>query len=446
MAASEHFVSQTRRHFHHKRRTDFLSFLFVPTHEQLPATLIEQSPEDMSDSRNRLSPTASPVPGSEEAAPHQVVVGRASSSATNNGRGAEGAKKPPDFLHAFSGFLQKVKHAFERPVQTSRAGGPERSRSTRGRGVTAIRTDNFDNDLLNALEDADGKIDPQTALAMQYMKDETIEGGFNEADVETEDDDASRRTSKFSVNSELDDDDDASTWYDDDDEALLERVADLEKLCPDTWNVHIDEATSEPFFYNPTSGECVWSLDEVEELERAGLQMPGIGQSMDDIDPSRMKHDCALLIVNMQRDFFSKATNNGGVEPTSEEEAESIPGGVFESSDFSSPIDDFQGEQALLSALQKLTKLPFRKIVHCKLVRPPYHCSFRSCNPGTSFRDELRVNGVGTDERHVNVVPPHCVEGSPGAEFVPEIQVRNNHVVTRSLRNKWRLAIMCFRT
>ena len=374
---------------------------------------------------------------SEEAAPHQTVSTRTSrTNSKSNGRGAADDKKPPDFLHAFSGFLQKVKHAFERPVQTSRAGGPERSRSTRG--VTAIRTDNFDSDLLNALEGADGKIDPQTALAMRYMKDETIEGGFNQEDVGT-DDDESGRASKFSVDDDDsafykdddDDDDDASTWNNgDDDEALLERVAALEKLCPDTWNVHIDESTSEPFFYNPTSGECVWSLDEVEELECADLQMPGIGQSMDDIDPSRMKRDCALLVVNIQRDFFSKVSNNGGVEPASEE-AESIPGGVFASSDFGSPIDDFQGEQALLSALQKLTKLPFRKIVHCQLVRPPYHCSFRSCNPGASFRDELRVNGVGTDERHVNVVPPHCVEGSPGAEFMPEIHVRNTLDITR---------------
>jgi nicotinamidase/pyrazinamidase len=232
--------------------------------------------------------------------------------------------------------------------------------------------------------------------------------------------------------------------------------------------VCVDESSSMPFFYNETTGGCVWSLSEVLHLEgiedhggsdgssssSAGGQVGGkeAGNGVgDEAQPSlpgggegergglrgsppdvaHMKQDCALFVVCMQRDFFSKATNNHGVEPLSAEKAAEVPGGAFYTPDFRFPIDDLAGEQALIEGVRKLMGLPFRHVVHCHLQRPRYHCSFRTCNPGAAYLDERHLQGISSDERYVNVLPPHCVEGTAGAEVVPGVEIRPRDLVVQ---------------
>jgi len=349
------------------------------------------------------------------------------SQATSDNNGAQGKK--PDFLGAFTGFFRKVKRAFERPTDTSRATSKPHM-VLGGSSAAAVRSD-INTDLVDAFAGRDGFIDAETALAMQYMNNDTLTGGVSS--TLDEDSDTERSDGAWSDNSE-----DLAT---EEEMALIEQeeqaelLAKMQQECPEGWQIHVDEASGEPFYYNPTSGECVWSLEEVMALEKGALLTRSSRSMLDPEDITKMKRDCALLVVNMQRDFFSKATNSEGATSRStfaSSAPSSVPGGVFGAEDFDSPIDDKSGENALIVAIQKLMKLPFKKVVHCTVVRPPYHCSFRTCNPGCQYKEELSVDGVGTDERFVNVVPPYCVEGSVGAEIIPQIEVAKEHLVFES--------------
>jgi len=61
------------------------------------------------------------------------------------------------------------------------------------------------------------------------------------------------------------------------------------------------------------------------------------------------------------------------------------------------------------------------------MVWVPLECTmFASSHPGASVMDEIHVPGAG----FVVMMPDHCVQGSPGAEFSPNLTRCAWHGVT----------------
>jgi nicotinamidase/pyrazinamidase len=91
----------------------------------------------------------------------------------------------------------------------------------------------------------------------------------------------------------------------------------------------------------------------------------------------------ALLVVDAQKGFTSLCP------------AElPVPGGV-----------------EIVPAVNRLLELPWARIDASQDWHPPDHCSFRG--------------------RRDNLYPPHCVRGTPGAEFLPGLHTDRFHVVWR---------------
>src|SRR5262245_37770325 len=69
------------------------------------------------------------------------------------------------------------------------------------------------------------------------------------------------------------------------------------------------------------------------------------------------------------------------------------------------------GGVAILPAVNRLMAMPWRRIDASQDWHPPDHCSFHG------QRD--------------NLYPPHCVAGTPGAEFLPGLDTHRFHAVWR---------------
>ena len=69
------------------------------------------------------------------------------------------------------------------------------------------------------------------------------------------------------------------------------------------------------------------------------------------------------------------------------------------------------GGVEIVPAVNRLLALPWRRIDASQDWHPPDHCSFLG--------------------RRDNLYPPHCVAGTPGAEFVPGLDTRRFHAVWR---------------
>jgi nicotinamidase/pyrazinamidase len=69
------------------------------------------------------------------------------------------------------------------------------------------------------------------------------------------------------------------------------------------------------------------------------------------------------------------------------------------------------GGAAIVGAVNALLTLPFARIDATQDWHPPNHCSF------FGQRD--------------NLYPPHCVQGTPGAEFLPGLQTARFHTIWR---------------
>jgi nicotinamidase/pyrazinamidase len=69
------------------------------------------------------------------------------------------------------------------------------------------------------------------------------------------------------------------------------------------------------------------------------------------------------------------------------------------------------GGLEIVPAVNRLLELTWRRIDASQDWHPPDHCSFRG--------------------RRDNLYPPHCVMGTPGAEFVPALHTERFHAVWR---------------
>jgi hypothetical protein len=228
-------------------------------------------------------------------------------------------EKPKSFASFMSRMLIKVKRVFEEPLAMAKAGKEVNAYKAPVSAGEDMLPSDIDPELLAAFTDTNGAVDMETALAMQFVQE-----GHSGADMKAAEYYKHRtmeNVGNLSVVSEEGFSDDEFSWHDDDSLATDDSdgfpeyknkdklIVSLQASCPGEWTVHLDDSSSEPFFYNPTSGHCVWSLDEVNELEKgssADLLVNKKSVAFDAIDQSLMKKDCALLVMAMQRDFFFK--------------------------------------------------------------------------------------------------------------------------------------------
>jgi nicotinamidase/pyrazinamidase len=103
---------------------------------------------------------------------------------------------------------------------------------------------------------------------------------------------------------------------------------------------------------------------------------------MDEIQPLSVAQTC-LLVVDAQRGFTSLCP-----------EELPVPGGL-----------------EIVANVNRLLEVPWARIDASQDWHPPDHCSFHG------QRD--------------NVYPPHCVQGTPGAEFLPGLRTERFHAVWR---------------
>ncbi len=228
------------------------------------------------------------------------------------------ARRPTsEFLSTMTGFLAKVQHTLNLPSATSRSGGRElirtRTVKNRPRVVAELGTHQ---ELLNAFTRRDGTLDEADAMAIQYMPMDAQQHGvtqiLEEEDEEDSDSDAVADVlAGGNVDGDDDDDDDGHDLYQDEEgdgldlspdanqdwPTLEQRVAKMEAQCPPGWIVHLAELyDNEPFYYHAASGERVWSLEEVQQLEKEiqqqqpqqQQQQPSVkGADLSNFDPSK---------------------------------------------------------------------------------------------------------------------------------------------------------------
>lgn len=112
-----------------------------------------------------------------------------------------------------------------------------------------------------------------------------------------------------------------------------------------------------------------------------------------------MKENRTLIIIDVQNDFCP-----GG--------ALAIPGG-----------------DEIVSVINKLS-CKFKKIVATQDWHPPNHVSFAANHPGKKEFDVVNYEGI----KQV-LWPKHCVAGSEGAEFYPELNTKNFNLILRKGNN-----------
>jgi len=103
----------------------------------------------------------------------------------------------------------------------------------------------------------------------------------------------------------------------------------------------------------------------------------------------------ALLVVDIQNDF--------------------VPGGAL-------PVPD---GNAVVPVANRLMA-QFELVLATQDWHPPNHGSFASQHPGRKPGDVVELNGLPQV-----LWPDHCVQGTPGADFVPQLDVSSVHKVFR---------------
>jgi len=116
-------------------------------------------------------------------------------------------------------------------------------------------------------------------------------------------------------------------------------------------------------------------------------------------DPVRLREGDALVVVDMQNDF--------------------MPGGALAVEDGDAIIDPVNE----LMALFRKSDFP---VVFTQDWHPPGHGSFASRHPGKSPFDPYEAPGIGPV-----LWPDHVVQGTKGAEFHPDLDIRFAEAVIR---------------
>jgi nicotinamidase-related amidase len=81
---------------------------------------------------------------------------------------------------------------------------------------------------------------------------------------------------------------------------------------------------------------------------------------------------------------------------------------------------------------------PFKLIIATRDSHPPDHISFASQHPGAEpfvTKHTIRnpeVTGEDIEEQEITLWPDHCVEGTPGCEFLEDMNMDNiHHVISK---------------
>ena len=112
-----------------------------------------------------------------------------------------------------------------------------------------------------------------------------------------------------------------------------------------------------------------------------------------------MKTDKALIIIDVQNDF--------------------CPGGAL-----AVPEGD-----KIISTINKLSS-KFEKVIATQDWHPKNHVSFASNNPGKNEYEVIEYKGV-----EQVLWPNHCVPGTQGAEFHPDLETKNVNLILRKGNN-----------
>ena len=182
------------------------------------------------------------------------------------------------------------------------------------------------------------------------------------------------------------------------------------KKLPKGWTLELEKGTGTTYYYNVFTGESVWERPVVSA--------------------AKLRDDAALIIMNMQRDFFENLPSSHNADDGSELIGEEID---LEKIEMTSPCSSRKNRAKLpvadveecLSNIEKLrSKFPFRLTFHCRCIRPPNHCSFVSSHPGLREMADVRVG-----ETSVSLHPDHCIDGTLGSDFHPAISTDKDIVV-----------------
>lgn len=189
-----------------------------------------------------------------------------------------------------------------------------------------------------------------------------------------------------------------------------EEDAESKKQLPEGWTVELEKLSGTTYYFNKFTGESVWDRPVVS----AG----------------KLREDAALIIMNMQRDFFENLPHgyeyDDSAELIGEEiELEKIEMNSHETNKKSGAKIPVADAEECLSNIEKLrSKFPFKLTVHCRCIRPANHCSFVSSHPGLREMTDVRV---GADS--VLLLPDHCIDGTLGSDFHPAISTDKDIVV-----------------
>ena len=174
---------------------------------------------------------------------------------------------------------------------------------------------------------------------------------------------------------------------------------------------------SHVFAFFDSNADGVWSPSEFAEFKRDYIASRGVDAEVANVAASYLQNSqglvtfesfqanfqhlekprSALLIIDVQNDFCPPSGSlavTGGTEI--------IPG---------------------INALRQ--RLPFAIIAHSRDFHPANHCSFDSNNPGSkTFETFKQPSG----EMQM-MWPPHCVQGTSGSDFHPDLLVEPSDII-----------------
>lgn len=96
--------------------------------------------------------------------------------------------------------------------------------------------------------------------------------------------------------------------------------------------------------------------------------------------------------------------------------------------------------RSIAPIINRLLRLPFRTRIATQDYHPSNHCSFASQHPGAepftsthSVRNpEASANDHNAEQQTIVLWPDHCVQGTSGCEFIPEVDFSLvDHVVRK---------------
>ena len=136
------------------------------------------------------------------------------------------------------------------------------------------------------------------------------------------------------------------------------------------------------------------------------------GDAISETDEREVHQNCALVIVDVQNDFIT-----GSLPVGADAEAVVLP----------------------INALRDSVR--FGVIAHTQDTHPPDHVSFVDNHPGKTAFEHIRVRAPDGSTVDQIMWPRHCVEGSEGWKFHPELVVKPTDFIQQKGQDK---AVDCY--